>query len=285
MFGGHTYAISAILNTLGVQFAYFSINFWLSIWTEANSEHKSDYSAFYLSIYAGTIALYLLFSLSNNLMYQYGGWVAAKRMHAKLLRAVLFAPVSWFDANPVGRAISRLGNDTRSLDTVLVEWLRMTIDNFLRFIIRIISVASIMPIFAIPATLICTVGFAVGEMYTRAQISIKRLCSVNYSPIFSQFTDTMAGLTVIRARDGMEGVFQNLLAEHLAVYTRSAEAQYNANRWVSVRTDACAALVAAAAGCIAYFKQTDSAGLVGFSLTNGEWIAFCLKYSLLIWRT
>ena len=143
----------------------------------------------------------------------------------------------------------------------------MSIENMLRFLLRIASVASIMPIFALPAAVICSAGFLIGEMYTRAQVSIKRLTSVNYSPVFSHFTDSLSGLSVIRARHGMDQVFQNLLAEKLAVHARSSEAQYNCNRWVSVRTDFCAASVAAAAGCVAYF-WSGSAGLVGFSLTN-----------------
>lgn len=269
LFGGYAYALLTIMTTLTVQFAYFAITYWLSIWTGAYTDDESPNSIFYLSIYAVAIAIFLVLQLSNNLIYQYGGWAAAKRMHAKLVKAVLFAPISWFDENPIGRAINRFGNDTRSMDTVLIEWLRMSIENALRFLLRIASIASIMPIFALPAAVICTIGFAVGEMYTRAQVSIKRLCSVNYSPVFSHFTDTLAGMAVIRAREGMDGVFQNLLAERLAVHAQSAEAQYNCNRWVSVRSDFCAASVAAAAGCVAYFNKSDSsAGLVGFSLTN-----------------
>ncbi|KAK1139883.1 hypothetical protein N8T08_011044 [Aspergillus melleus] len=203
----------------------------------------------------------------RTMLYQYGSWVAAKKMHQRLVTAVLSAPITWFDENPIGRAINRFGNDTRSMDTVLIDWLRMSIENGLRFLLRIASVASIMPIFALPAAVICTAGFVIGEMYTRAQVSIKRLVSINYSPVFSHFTDSLAGLSVIRAREGMDEVFQRLLAERLAVHARSAETQYNCNRWVSVRSDFCAASVAAAAGCVAYF-WSGSAGLVGFSLTN-----------------
>ncbi|RMJ28964.1 ATP-dependent bile acid permease [Aspergillus sp. HF37] len=267
MFGGYSYAIVTIFATLTVQFAYFAITYWLSIWTEAYSEHKSPNSMFYLSIYAVVIGIFLLLQLINNLVYQYGGWTAARKMHSKLVAAVMSAPVSWFDENPIGRVINRFGNDTRSMDTLLIDWLRMSIENGLRFLLRIASIASIMPIFALPAAIICTIGFAVGEMYTRAQISIKRLVSVNYSPVFSHFTDTLAGMPVIRARDGMDEVFQNLLAERLAVHSQSAEALYNSNRWVSVRSDFCASSVAAAAGCVAYFKS-GAPGLVGFSLTN-----------------
>lgn len=267
MFGGYFYAAFAILATLTVQFSYFGITYWLSIWTGTYSEDKNSRSMFYLSIYAAVIGLFLILQLTNNLVYQYGGWMAAKKMHSKLVTAVLSAPVSWFDENPIGRAINRFGNDTRSMDTLLIDWLRMSIENGLRFLLRIASIASIMPIFALPAAVICTAGFAVGEMYTRAQISIKRLVSVNYSPVFSHFTDSLAGMSVIRARNGMNEVFQNLLAEKLAVHSRSAEALYNSNRWVSVRSDFCAASVSAAAGCVAYFKS-GSPGLVGFSLSN-----------------
>lgn len=267
MFGGFSYAVIAILATITVQFAYFAITYWLSIWTGAYEGHGNPNSIFYLSIYAAAIIIFLLLQLANNLIYQYGGWAAAKKMHAKLVTAVLSAPVSWFDENPIGRVINRFGNDTRSLDTVLIDWLRMSIENWLRFLLRIASIVSIMPIFALPVAVICTAGFTIGEMYTRSQISIKRLCSINYSPVFSHFTDSLAGLSVIRAREGMDGVFRNLLAERLAVHARSAEAQYNCNRWVSIRSDFCAASVSAAAGCVAYFRS-GSAGLVGFSLTN-----------------
>ncbi|OJJ45815.1 hypothetical protein ASPZODRAFT_98737 [Penicilliopsis zonata CBS 506.65] len=277
LFGGFYYAILVILTTFTVQLAYISITYWLSIWTEAYEEQEKPNSLFYLSVYAAAILTFLLLQLTNNLIYQFGSWTAARKMHTRLVAAVLSAPISWFDENPIGRAINRFGNDTRSMDTVLVDWLRMSMENGLRFVLRIASIASIMPIFALPAVIICSIGFAIGELYTRTQVSIKRLVSTNYSPVFSHFTDTLAGLTVIRARRDMDAVFQQLLADKLAVHARSAETQYNCNRWVSIRSDFCAASVAAVAGCVAYFSA-DSAGLVGFSLTN----AIGLSQSILI---
>lgn len=124
-----------------------------------------------------------------------------------------------------------------------------------------------MPIFALPAGFFCLIGFTTGEVYARAQISIKRLCAVNFSPVFSHFSDTSAGIAVIRARRSVDRVFQELLADKVATHMRAYEAQYNCNRWVSVRSDCCAAIIATTAGCIAYYKS-GSPGLVGFSLTN-----------------
>ncbi|KAI8965592.1 abc transporter [Daldinia sp. FL1419] len=268
LFGGYITASLTILNTVLVQIAYFSITFWLSIWTGLST--KPDYSSkatTYLLIHIGTVLAFISLQFLNNYIYQRGGWKAAKTMHERLVAAVLNAPIAWYDNTPVGRIINRFGVDIQSMDSLLVDWLRMTLDNGIRLALRLASIASIMPIFALPAGFFCLLGFATGEIYARAQISVKRLCAVQISPIFSHFSDSAGGLAVIRARQPMNDVFQTLLADKLAVYMRAMEAQYNCNRWVSIRSDFCAATVAVAAGCIAYLKS-GSPGLVGFSLTN-----------------
>ncbi|KAI1470880.1 abc transporter [Daldinia caldariorum] len=268
LFGGYVAAILTVINTFLVQIAYFSITFWLSIWTGLSA--KPDYfskATTYLLIHIGTVMAFISLQFLNNYIYQRGGWKAAKTMHERLVVAVLNAPIPWYDNTPVGRIINRFGVDIQSMDSLLVDWLRMALDNGIRLVLRLASIASIMPIFALPAGFFCLLGFATGEVYARAQISIKRLCAVQNSPIFSHFTDSAGGLAVIRARQPMDDVFQTLLADKLAVYMRAMEAQYNCNRWVSIRSDFCAATVAVAAGCIAYYKS-GSPGLVGFSLTN-----------------
>ncbi|OTA59277.1 abc transporter [Hypoxylon sp. EC38] len=268
LFGGYPATALTILSTFLVQIAYFSITFWLSIWTGLSTQ--DDYSSKaipYLLIYIGTVLAFVFLQVVNNYIYQRGGWKAANTMHKRLVTVILHAPISWYDNTPVGRIINRFGVDIQSMDSLLVDWLRMTLDNAIRLTLRLASIASIMPVFALPAGVFCLIGFATGEVYARAQISIKRLRAVKISPIFSHFGDTVGGLAVIRARQPMDSIFQQLLADMLAVYMRVLEAQFNCNRWVSIRSDFCAATVAVTAGCIAYYKS-GSPGLVGFSLTN-----------------
>ncbi|XXH02739.1 hypothetical protein Hte_009124 [Hypoxylon texense] len=268
LFGGYTAAGLAIFNTLLVQAAYFSITLWLSIWTGLSS--RDDYpsrAASYLLVHVGTVAAFVALQALNNYLYQRGGWRAARTMHARLVAAVLGAPVRWHDRTPVGRVANRFGVDVQSLDAALVDWLRASLDNAVRLALRLAGVASVMPVFALPAACFCLLGAAAGAVYTRAQISVKRLCAVQTSPVLSHFGDTAAGLAVIRARRSVADAFQRRLADKLAVYMRALEAQYNCNRWVSVRSDFCAATIAVSAGCIAYYKS-GSPGLVGFSLTN-----------------
>ncbi|OAQ69592.1 ABC transporter [Purpureocillium lilacinum] len=170
-------------------------------------------------------------------------------------------------ATQLRQIINRFGPDMQSLDAVLVDWLRMTLDNGLRFLLRVASVASIMPIFALPAALCCSLGFCAGELYSRTEISVKRLVAINFSPVLSLFGEAAAGVAVIRGHRGVDAIFRQRLADRLAAHMRASEAQFNCNRWVSVRSDFCAATIAGAAGAIAYLRG-GSSGLVGLSLTN-----------------
>lgn len=269
LFGGTAHNSLALCSALVVQLAYLSITLWLSVWTNARDD-KADQipdQRFYYSVYTGTVAGFILLQFSNNFIFQRGGWHASRTMHQVLVNAVVEAPNSWFRSVSIGQILSLFGPDTQSIDAVLTDWLCMTLDNGLRFVLRLAGIASIMPIFALPAGLFCLIGFATGEMYSRAEISVKRIVSIKFAPIFSHFNETTAGMAVIRVQRSMDGVFQQLLADKIAQHMRFAEAQFNCSRWVSIRSDFCAATIAVAAGYIAYSKS-GSAGLVGFSLTN-----------------
>ncbi|CAH0035097.1 unnamed protein product [Clonostachys rhizophaga] len=256
LFGGAAHASLALCSALIVQLAYLSITLWLSVWTNARDDkaHQFPDQRFYLYVYAGTVAGFILLQFSNNFIFQRGGWHASRTMHQRLVNAVVKAPNSWFRSVSIGQILSRFGPDTQSIDAELTGWLRMTLDNGLRFVLRLASIASIMPIFALPAGLFCLIGFATGEMYSRAEISIKRIVSIKFALIFSHFNETTAGMAVIRAQRSMDGVFQQVLADKIAQHMRAAEAQFNST-------------IAATAGYFAYSKS-GSAGLVGFSLTN-----------------
>ena len=145
----------------------------------------------------------------------------------------------------------------------------MTVDGFVRIVFRIGAISSILPVFMLPILVSIVIGFLCGEMYTRTAVVLKRLSSSSHSPVFSQFGDTMSGLTVIRARSDMPEIFCNHLAKRFRPLSRTQEATFNLNRWVSVRIDFITAMVSVCAGVIAVTRaKALGAGLVGFSLTN-----------------
>jgi len=139
----------------------------------------------------------------------------------------------------------------------------------IKAVFQLAAVSSILPVFIIPAAISCSFGILAGEMYTRTAVAVKRLVSSSQSPLFSQFADSMAGMSVIRARKDMPITFGDQLAEKLRLLEKAEEAQFNCSRWVSLKVDLVTTLVTVMAAAIAVSKAGSvTAGLVGFSLTS-----------------
>ncbi|KAG6011730.1 hypothetical protein E4U43_008150 [Claviceps pusilla] len=272
-FGHPLFAVSCLLGLFLANAFYFGTNFWLSVWVEA---YDKDTTAnvdvvYFLSIFATLILLELTSYGFIVIMFEWGGWRAARRLHNDFIHSILGVPLSWFKTVSMGRITNRFSGDMSSIDGMLSGMLLRTVDIFMSMFFRLGAVSSIMPVFMIPALITCLIGVAIGEMYTRTAVVIKRLASSAQSPVFSQFADTLAGLAVIRARKGKVDDFAYQLADKLRIWSAASEANYNCNRWVGIRIDFVTSLVSLFAGVIAISKAgLVGAGLVGFSLTNAN---------------
>ncbi|KAK5653885.1 hypothetical protein OQA88_7810 [Cercophora sp. LCS_1] len=257
-------SLTILANALGIWTTY-----WLTIWVEAYTKKEHVDIAFYAGIYAATMLVYSVIDGFEYLVYTRGAWNAARTLHKKLLEGVLNAPLSWWKNIPVGRVVNRFSKDIKSLDNSVGVLVYIASDTVMRILFNVGAASSILPIFMLPALISVFIGVLCGEMYTRAGVVLQRISRAAHSPVFSQFGDTMTGLTVIRARSDMPVMFCDQLAKRMRPLSRAQEATFNLNRWVSVRVDAITAVVSVCAGIIAVTKSSAlGAGLVGFSLSN-----------------
>ncbi|CAI4211336.1 unnamed protein product [Parascedosporium putredinis] len=267
---GHPIFVVICIATLVIGAATIPLgNLWLAKWTEDGEQNPDIDVPYYLSIYCAIIAAEVVMSNIPLIMSKYGGWVAARTIHAQLVQSIMNAPLSWFTEIPVGRVLNRFSRDMASLDNNLPYLANMVLWLGISLVYRLLAISSVLPIFAVPSTVVCVIGVFVGEMYTRTGVILRRLDSSTQSPVFSQFVDTLTGLAVVRAREGMPEKFGMILMERLLLWSTAAESLYNANRWVAVRIDLATSLVTLGAGIIALAKADSTpAGLIGFSLAN-----------------
>lgn len=278
-FGGPGYAVLLIIGSVMGTASYLATSLWISVWVDAVDRGDAIDISFYLGIYAAVNLANMLIDASVFLVYAYGGWQAAKKLHARFIRSVMSVSLSWYKETPTGRVVNRFSRDMASLDNELSRILQTTIDLFMALVLRLGAISSIMPVFIVPGLISCITGIIAGEMYTRTAVVVKRLVSSSQSPVFSQFADDMAGIQVIRARKDMAQNFGNLLAERLRPYNRATETNYNLNRWVSLRIDFVTAVVMVFAGSIAIANiGLIPAGLVGFSLTSANGLSQSILY-------
>lgn len=260
------------------QFAQLVSQWWLTLWSSDTgySEHPVH---FYQGIYA-LIGVGAAISGGIRVLVMNGmGVRASRRLHAQLLRAVLRAPLTWYDTTPLGRILTRFSKDVDSIDTSLVASLGM-LGMCIFFVAG--SLAAIIfatPWFALALVPTGAIYVYINRYFRNAAREIKRFDSILRSPIFSHFSETLTGQVTIRAF-GLVRQFAATNADRVASSVSAYYTLKSTDRWLSIRLEGLgvliilvAALLAvgtgparAAADSTASAEETASA-LAGFSLS------------------
>ncbi|KAI0344119.1 multidrug resistance-associated ABC transporter [Trametopsis cervina] len=246
-----------------------SAQFWyLGYWAEQYETHDPSEvnPVYYLSIYSAITLVDVGFFVAGFVIFVYGCLRASKVLHRDLVKSVLGTTLRWLDKTPTSRIITRCTQDIQAVDGPVSEYLGWLIDMTMGMIIKFIAVIVISPIFMIPGVLISLLGAWCGQVYIKAQLSVKREMSNARAPVLGHFGAAVAGLTSIRAY-GAEEAFKAESHKRIDKFSRAARSFYNLNRWVCIRIEALAGLFAAGLATYLVYGGKVSASNTGFALT------------------
>ncbi|KAJ1943201.1 hypothetical protein GGF37_002753 [Kickxella alabastrina] len=214
------------------------------------------------------IALASLFLiLGRSLLHFWGSLKASWTLHEALLRTILRAPVRFFDITPVGRLINRFSKDIESIDQSLISSLAIFLAEIIASLAILIVIAVITPAFTLGAIVIAIIYWIIGVLYLATSCEIKRFESVTKSPIYSQFDETINGVSTIHTY-GQESRFRMANYTKVDDNNRHFIYMWGASRWLSIRVDLAGALVLFMAGLLAFITMDRmDAGLAGLSLS------------------
>ncbi|KAJ2787455.1 Transporter of the ATP-binding cassette (ABC) [Coemansia interrupta] len=233
---------------------------------DSNSSKGVDL-AYFIGVYVAIALASILIIAGRSLLQFWGSLKASKVLHESLLHTVLRAPVRFFDTTPVGRLINRFSKDMETIDHSLNSSLAIFLTELIASFAILIVIAVITPAFTIGAVIVAAIYWVIGVLYLSTSREIKRFESVTKSPIYTQFGETINGVSTIRAY-GQEARFR--AANHIKVDDNNRPFIYmwGANRWLSIRVDLAGALVSFMAGLLALMATGRmDAGLAGLSLS------------------
>jgi len=141
------------------------------------------------------------------------------------------------------------------------------IHSFATVMAIVILITVITPGFIVPGIFILALYYLIGTFYVRASRDLKRLESIQRSPLYQHFGETLAGVATIRAYgDERRFVRENL--HKIDGHNRPYFYLWACNRWLGFRVDLSGALVSFFAGVFVVTNagKIDS-GLAGLSLT------------------
>ncbi|KAI0068093.1 P-loop containing nucleoside triphosphate hydrolase protein, partial [Artomyces pyxidatus] len=259
---------SIVFSEVGLSFQMWFIGYWAEQY-DVHDDPSEVHFAFYLTIYVLLLVVSISVYTMGYTTYMFGNLRASRNIHRQLVQSLLNTTLRWLDTTPASRVIARCTQDIRALDGPLQQAFSALTDIVLTTVVRLGAIVVLTPVFVIPGILSILLGSWIGQLYMKAQLSVKREMSNAKAPVLGHFGAAIAGLTSVRAY-GAQFAFRKESYARINRYTRMGRTYYDLNRWIGLRIDLLAGLITS--GLAAYLiygpgSKTALPSDTGFSLT------------------
>ncbi|KAM3591495.1 uncharacterized protein V6R79_002723 [Siganus canaliculatus] len=259
--------------------AAIGANVWLSQWTnDASSNQTQQNVHMRVGVYAALGMAQGVLVMMSSFTLAMGNIGAARKLHHNLLTNKLHTPQSFFDTTPIGRIINRFSKDVYVIDEALPSTVLMLLFTVFTSLSTMIVIVSSTPIFAVVIVPLAFIYFFVQRFYVATSRQLKRLESVSRSPIYSHFSETVTGCSVIRAY-GRQSAFVLMSDMRVDDNQKSYYPGIVSNRWLGVRIEFIGNCIVLFAALFAVTgKEHLNPGLVGLSVSYALQVTMSLNW-------
>ena len=264
-----------------------AVTSWVSYWT-SDSEYQRHSKAFYLILYAVFSVLLGVFTFVRTYLLVWFGVKASESLHRNLLNSILRAPTSFFDTTPIGRILSRFSKDLYAIDVELTDHMDFFLFASLNVTMAMGVIIFVTPWFGLAVPPLGFLYIKVLNYFRDVSRETKRLDNISRSPVYAQFSETLGGLSTIRAF-GVTTRFVRDFEERIDENTRANYNSKAADRWLGLRLEMIGSVVAGLAAVFASHvaisgsvsgqeSDSDFASLAGLSLTTAISVTSLLNW-------
>uniref|UniRef100_A0AAR2K851 ATP-binding cassette, sub-family C (CFTR/MRP), member 3 n=1 Tax=Pygocentrus nattereri TaxID=42514 RepID=A0AAR2K851_PYGNA len=260
--------------------AAIGANIWLSQWTNDARNNTIAHEKVHMrvGVYAALGITQGFLVMSSTFTLALGKIQAACKLHQSLLDNKFHTPQAFFDTTPIGRIINRFSKDIYVIDEALPYTVLMFLGTFFASLSTMIVIIFSTPIFAVVIVPLALIYFFVQRFYVATSRQLKRLESVSRSPIYSHFSESITGTSVIRAY-GRNSAFVLMSDMKVDENQKSYYPGIVSNRWLGVRIEFignCIVLFAALFAVIG--KESLNPSLVGLSVSYALQVTMSLNW-------
>uniref|UniRef100_A0A671NWY3 Multidrug resistance-associated protein 7-like n=1 Tax=Sinocyclocheilus anshuiensis TaxID=1608454 RepID=A0A671NWY3_9TELE len=276
---GGCIAVAVLLSLFLMQASKNVSDWWLSHWishlkdnTTEGSETSGNVSSelkFYMTVYGSLAAANTVFTAARAFLFAYGAICAATVVHKRLLSSVLKATMTFFDTTPLGRILNRFSSDIYSVDDSLPFVLNILLANVFGLLGMLLVMCYGLPWVLLPLLPLGVLYYQTQCFYRHSSRELKRLCSLTLSPVYSHFSETLSGLSTVRA-SGHTSRFEEENERRLEQNQRCLFNSNAAMQWLDIRLQMIGVTVVTGISLIAVIQhqlKSIDPGLVGLSLS------------------
>uniref|UniRef100_A0A673HFZ3 ATP-binding cassette sub-family C member 8-like n=1 Tax=Sinocyclocheilus rhinocerous TaxID=307959 RepID=A0A673HFZ3_9TELE len=271
-----------------------AIDYWLAYWTSKVITAKIDAAAHncslvqdvgfshssYLLVFSLLCCLGIILCLATSVAVEWTGLRVAKELHHNLLNNIILAPMRLFETTPLASILNRFSSDTNTIDQHIPATLECLSRSTLLCVSALGVISYVTPVFLIVLAPLATACYFIQKYFRVASKDLQQLEDSTQLPLLSHFSETVEGLTTIRAFR-YEPRFRQRLLEFTDANNMASLFLTAANRWLEVRMEyigACIVLIAAVASITNSLYNHLSTGLVGLGLTYALMVSNYLNW-------
>uniref|UniRef100_A0AAZ3SJA7 ATP-binding cassette, sub-family C (CFTR/MRP), member 8 n=1 Tax=Oncorhynchus tshawytscha TaxID=74940 RepID=A0AAZ3SJA7_ONCTS len=271
-----------------------AIDYWLAHWTSRVINAKMEATgrncsvaqecgfshSWYLSVFSVLCCLGIVLCLVTSVAVEWTGLRVAKELHHNLLSKIILAPMRLFETTPLGSILNRFSSDTNTIDQHIPATLECLSRSTLLCVSALGVISYVTPVFLIALVPLAIACYFIQKYFRVASRDLQQLEDSTQLPLLSHFSETVEGLTTIRAFK-YEPKFRQRLLEFTDANNIASLFLTAANRWLEVRMEyigACVVLIAAVASISNSLYNHLSTGLVGLGLTYALMVSNYLNW-------
>ncbi|XP_042187623.1 ATP-binding cassette sub-family C member 9 [Callorhinchus milii] len=275
---------------------FVAIDFWLADWSSAGTlliQNKSRNESVsrienqavlthYLNGYIGLTCAAVITALFSSIAHVLSGIKASKYLFRKMLVNVMALPLRFFESTPIGRILNRFSSDIKAIDDQIPTNLERFLWHLLLCLSAVLINIIVTPFFIIPILPLLVFYYFLQKFFRASSRELQRLDSITKSPVFAHFSETLGGLTTIRAYKCEDKFFEQIVDK--IDYNNIAYLYLNTiNRWLAIRLDFIGTtIVFAATLCALVTAELHylEDGLVGLAILHALKMSTFLNWSV-----
>ncbi|XP_038620255.1 ATP-binding cassette sub-family C member 8 isoform X2 [Tachyglossus aculeatus] len=280
-----------LLSQLLKHLALVAIDYWLAQWTASETSQGKGNCSFDQDqdctvgqtanalVFTVLCSLGIVLCLVTSIAVEWTGLKVAKELHRSLLNQIILAPMRFFETTPLGSILNRFSSDCNTIDQHIPATLECLSRSTLLCVSALAVISYVTPIFLIALVPLAIMCYFIQKYFRVASRDLQQLDDSTQLPLLAHFSETVEGLTTIRAFR-YEARFRQKLLEYTDSNNIASLFLTAANRWLEVRMEyigACVVLVAAVAS-ITSISNELSTGLVGLGLTYALMVSNYLNW-------
>ncbi|NXQ98503.1 ABCC8 protein, partial [Sagittarius serpentarius] len=231
----------------------------------------------YSKVFSILCCLGIVLCLVTSIAVEWTGLKVTKKLHSSLLNKIILAPMRFFETTPLGSILNRFSADCNTIDQHIPATLECLSRSTLLCVSALAVISYVTPMFLIALVPLAIMCYFIQKYFRVASRDLQQLDDSTQLPLLSHFSETVEGLTTIRAFR-YEAKFRQKLLEYTDSNNIASLFLTAANRWLEEYIGACVVLIAAVTSITSCLYSKLSSGLVGLGLTYALMVSNYLNW-------